>query len=190
MAAIAQDHPVKAPGTQFNYSDVNFIALGEIVHRVSHMPLNVFCKTRGLRAPGHEGHVVFAVAGAETPHRAHRLPGERAALGRGVRPHFVSHGRGGRSCRGLFHGRRPGPPGPDARQWRRESGPTYSQPRDGRGHDQSRSASRASPRSAASAGTSGRLTAGSSTPRSRKVPSGTPAIPAPPCGSIPARRRL
>ena len=45
MAAIAQDQPVKAPGTQFNYSDVNFIVLGEIVHRVSHMPLNVFCKS-------------------------------------------------------------------------------------------------------------------------------------------------
>ena len=45
MAAIAQDQPVRTPGTQFNYSDVNFIALGEIVHRVSHMPLNVFCKT-------------------------------------------------------------------------------------------------------------------------------------------------
>ena len=44
MEAIAQDHPVKTPGTQFNYSDVNFITLGEIVHRVSHMPLNVFCK--------------------------------------------------------------------------------------------------------------------------------------------------
>ena len=44
MAAIAEDQPVKAPGTQFNYSDVNFITLGEIVHRVSHMPLNVFCK--------------------------------------------------------------------------------------------------------------------------------------------------
>ena len=44
MEAIVQDHPVKTPGTQFNYSDVNFIALGEIVHRVSHMPLNVFCK--------------------------------------------------------------------------------------------------------------------------------------------------
>ena len=38
------DHPVYTPGTQFRYSDVNFIALGEIVHRVSHMPLNVFCK--------------------------------------------------------------------------------------------------------------------------------------------------
>ncbi|MBU4274043.1 MAG: DUF1343 domain-containing protein [Planctomycetes bacterium] len=44
MEAIVQDHPVKAPGTQFNYSDVNFITLGEIVRRVSHMPLSVFCK--------------------------------------------------------------------------------------------------------------------------------------------------
>ncbi len=44
VVAIAMDHPVYTPGTQFRYSDVNFIALGEIVHRVSHMPLNVFCK--------------------------------------------------------------------------------------------------------------------------------------------------
>ena len=44
MVAIAEDHPVTAPGTRFNYSDVNFITLGEIVRRVSHMPLNVFCK--------------------------------------------------------------------------------------------------------------------------------------------------
>jgi uncharacterized protein YbbC (DUF1343 family) len=44
VVAIAMDHTVYTPGTQFRYSDVNFIALGEIVHRVSHMPLNVFCK--------------------------------------------------------------------------------------------------------------------------------------------------
>ena len=44
MVAIAMDQPVRTPGTQFSYSDVNFITLGEIVHRVSHMPLNVFCK--------------------------------------------------------------------------------------------------------------------------------------------------
>ena len=44
VVAIAMDHPVYTPGTQFRYSDVNFITLGEIVHRVSHMPLNVFCK--------------------------------------------------------------------------------------------------------------------------------------------------
>ena len=50
MEAIALDHPVRAPGTMFNYSDVNFITLGEIVRRVSHMPLNVFCK-REVFAP-------------------------------------------------------------------------------------------------------------------------------------------
>ena len=44
VVAIAMDHPVYTPGTQFRYSDVNFITLGEIVHRVSHMPLDVFCK--------------------------------------------------------------------------------------------------------------------------------------------------
>ncbi|HZM05953.1 MAG TPA: serine hydrolase domain-containing protein, partial [Candidatus Saccharimonadales bacterium] len=31
------------PGTQFRYSDVNFFLLGEIVARVSGMPLNEFC---------------------------------------------------------------------------------------------------------------------------------------------------
>ena len=44
VVAIAMDHPVYTPRTQFRYSDVNFITLGEIVHRVSHMPLDVFCK--------------------------------------------------------------------------------------------------------------------------------------------------
>ncbi len=31
------------PGQQFRYSDINFFLLGEIVARVSHTPLNVFC---------------------------------------------------------------------------------------------------------------------------------------------------
>ncbi|HEX4122180.1 MAG TPA: exo-beta-N-acetylmuramidase NamZ domain-containing protein [Verrucomicrobiae bacterium] len=31
------------PGTEFRYSDINFFLLGEIVHRVSGMPLNEFC---------------------------------------------------------------------------------------------------------------------------------------------------
>jgi len=43
MKAVIQDHPVNTPGTRFCYSDVNFITLGEIVHRVSHMPLDVYC---------------------------------------------------------------------------------------------------------------------------------------------------
>jgi uncharacterized protein YbbC (DUF1343 family)/CubicO group peptidase (beta-lactamase class C family) len=43
MAAIIKDHPVNTSGTKFCYSDVNFITLGEIVHRVSQMPLDVYC---------------------------------------------------------------------------------------------------------------------------------------------------
>ncbi len=50
MVAIASDHPVYTPGTQFRYSDVNFITLGEVVHRVSHMPLDVYCQ-REVFAP-------------------------------------------------------------------------------------------------------------------------------------------
>lgn len=46
LRAIVLDHPVNRPGTKFRYSDVNFIVLGEIVHRVSHMPLNVYCATK------------------------------------------------------------------------------------------------------------------------------------------------
>ena len=43
LAVIAADQPIRPPGTEFHYSDVNFIALGEVVHRVSGQPLNVYC---------------------------------------------------------------------------------------------------------------------------------------------------
>ena len=43
--AIAQaidERPVALPGTRFNYSDINFVVLGEIVARVSGVPLDEF----------------------------------------------------------------------------------------------------------------------------------------------------
>ncbi|MFZ5448257.1 MAG: exo-beta-N-acetylmuramidase NamZ domain-containing protein [Thermodesulfobacteriota bacterium] len=43
MAAVIQDCPVNSPGKNFCYSDVNFITLGEIVHRVSGLPLDAYC---------------------------------------------------------------------------------------------------------------------------------------------------
>jgi uncharacterized protein YbbC (DUF1343 family)/CubicO group peptidase (beta-lactamase class C family) len=43
LAAIAADRPTYPPGTRFHYSDANFIVLGEIVHRVSGLPLDVYC---------------------------------------------------------------------------------------------------------------------------------------------------
>ena len=42
LALIAGDHPVCAPGTRFLYSDVGFIVLGELVRRVSGMPLDLY----------------------------------------------------------------------------------------------------------------------------------------------------
>jgi uncharacterized protein YbbC (DUF1343 family)/CubicO group peptidase (beta-lactamase class C family) len=43
MKAVEEDHPVTPPGSKFSYSDVNFITLCEIVHRVSRQPLDVYC---------------------------------------------------------------------------------------------------------------------------------------------------
>jgi CubicO group peptidase (beta-lactamase class C family) len=43
LEAIALDHPLRPPGTDFRYSDVNFIVLGEIVRRVSGQPLEEYC---------------------------------------------------------------------------------------------------------------------------------------------------
>ena len=43
MAAIAEDEPVYCPGNGYLYSDANFVALGEVVRRVSGRTLNVYC---------------------------------------------------------------------------------------------------------------------------------------------------
>ncbi len=57
LVAVAEDQPVYGPGNGFCYSDANFIVLGEIVRRVSGLPLNVYCdqyifRPLGLRHTG------------------------------------------------------------------------------------------------------------------------------------------
>lgn len=44
LSAIAADRPIRPPGTEFRYSDVNFIVLGELVRRVSGLPFAVACE--------------------------------------------------------------------------------------------------------------------------------------------------
>lgn len=44
MAAIAADRPVVPAGSRFSYSDVDFIVLGELVHRVSGLELDVYAQ--------------------------------------------------------------------------------------------------------------------------------------------------
>lgn len=43
LAMIAAEQPKRAPGSGYEYSDINFEILGELVHRVSGQPLDVYC---------------------------------------------------------------------------------------------------------------------------------------------------
>jgi uncharacterized protein YbbC (DUF1343 family)/CubicO group peptidase (beta-lactamase class C family) len=44
MQMIIDTAPILPPGTRFLYSDINFETLGELVHRISGEPLNVYCE--------------------------------------------------------------------------------------------------------------------------------------------------
>ena len=131
VAGIAGDQPVHPPGTSFNYSDANFISLGIIVQRVSGQMLDVYCAQN-----------IFGPMGLKDtsfrPRSALQL--RIAPCDLQVRPgagsHRLSHGRGGRECRGLCHGRRSGGLRPDDPRWRQVPGPEDSQSRGGGGHDQ------------------------------------------------------
>ena len=43
LRMIVAEKPAFPPGTRFVYSDINFIILGELVHRISGQPLDVYC---------------------------------------------------------------------------------------------------------------------------------------------------
>jgi uncharacterized protein YbbC (DUF1343 family)/CubicO group peptidase (beta-lactamase class C family) len=77
IAAIANDHPVGSPGCNFQYSDANFIAVGEVVRRVSHEPLDVYCKQKVFRPLGMR-------------HTSYRPPGSWQAL---IAPEGYYHNR-------------------------------------------------------------------------------------------------
>ena len=44
LKRIWAEKPIHEPDTKFVYSDINFILLGELVHRVSGLPLDKFCQ--------------------------------------------------------------------------------------------------------------------------------------------------
>jgi uncharacterized protein YbbC (DUF1343 family) len=50
LARIAAERPIQPPGSRFLYSDLNFIALGELVRRLSGEPLDVYA-ARHIFAP-------------------------------------------------------------------------------------------------------------------------------------------
>lgn len=42
ISLILEEHPQSTPGTQFLYSDINYAILGELVHRISFEPLDLY----------------------------------------------------------------------------------------------------------------------------------------------------
>ena len=44
LQKIVAESPIAPPGTHFLYSDVNFIILGELISRISGVPLDVYCE--------------------------------------------------------------------------------------------------------------------------------------------------
>jgi uncharacterized protein YbbC (DUF1343 family)/CubicO group peptidase (beta-lactamase class C family) len=58
MKMIEQANLVFPPGTRFMYSDVNYETLGELVHRLSGEPLNVYCATHIFK-PLHMRNTMF-----------------------------------------------------------------------------------------------------------------------------------
>jgi uncharacterized protein YbbC (DUF1343 family)/CubicO group peptidase (beta-lactamase class C family) len=49
---IYADRPILPPGMRFMYSDCNYIVLGELVHKLSGLPLNVFAERNVFRPLG------------------------------------------------------------------------------------------------------------------------------------------
>jgi len=52
LRLVANTAPLAQPDTRYIYSDLNFIALGEVVSRVSRLPLDVYCSRHIFRPLG------------------------------------------------------------------------------------------------------------------------------------------
>jgi CubicO group peptidase (beta-lactamase class C family) len=52
LKIIIAEKPMFPPGSNFVYSDINFIILGELVHRISGQPLDVYCAERIFKPLG------------------------------------------------------------------------------------------------------------------------------------------
>ena len=83
IAMALADKPAGPPGVHFAYSDINFILLGEIVHRLSGETLAEYAHRLVYRAARHDRHHVPAARQPAPAHRRHRdRPGHRRAPAR------------------------------------------------------------------------------------------------------------
>ena len=113
--------PAGPPGVRFVYSDINFILLGELVHRLSGQMVSEYARDNIFLPLGMK-ETMFLPPAALVPRIA---PTERMSHGRGAsarrgaRPHRPLHGRRGRPRRPVLHRRRPGALRADDAQRRR-----------------------------------------------------------------------
>ena len=147
--------PTAPPGARFVYSDINFILLGELVHRLSGQTLSDYARREHLPAAGDEGHACSSRR--HRSRRGSRLPSAAgkdgaAAARRGARPHGAQHGRRGGARRGVLHGRRPGALRADDAQRRRAG---RRAPRRARSPSRNSPSRRARPTSRSCAGSAG-----------------------------------
>ncbi len=132
IALAVDEVPTSPPGERFVYSDINFFLLGDIVRRVSGMPLDRFARERIFEPLGMKDTMFNPPASLAAAHRAdgelHALrlavPGARDddAARRRARSDGAAHGRRRRPRRPLQHGRRSGHLLPHAARRRRISG--------------------------------------------------------------------
>ena len=99
------DKPRGAPGTRFVYSDINFILLGELVHKFSGKLVSDYARENVFLPLGMKETMFQPPAALARAHRAHRTTRqERAAPPRrGARPDHALHGRRRRTRGNVFY---------------------------------------------------------------------------------------
>lgn len=73
MKLIVEAHLIVPPGTRFIYSDMNFETLGELVHRISGEPLDVYCEQHIFKPLGMD-HTLFKPPASLRDHQAPTQP--------------------------------------------------------------------------------------------------------------------
>ncbi len=107
------EKPNAPAGTHFVYSDINFILLGELVHRLSGEMLSDYARQHiylplGMRETMFQPPAALVPRIAPTERDGANGGCQRAPARGGARRNLALHGRRSGSRRIVFHGRRPG----------------------------------------------------------------------------------
>ena len=109
MAKIISEPPVFPPGSVYIYSDINFEALGELVNRVSGLPLDEYCEQNIFKPLGMKDTGFHPPRGLQDRIAPTGFRVQEGVLRKTERSHLLSHGRGVGTCRAFLHRGRPCP---------------------------------------------------------------------------------